>query len=915
MKKKVLALLLSASMAVGIAANPMEGMEANAAAYPQEDAAENAAAYLEGEAAENIASNLEDVPAQLAENTGDWVEQADNMEDWDWAEQGDGTISIISYKGNAAQVEVPSILDGREVTEIGCQVFYGNETMTDITIPNTIKVIQEEAFAYCSGLNHVTLPEGVVSLEDDAFYCAGLASIALPESLEKIGENTFAGCENLLCIQIPDQVISIGGNAFSCCNQLEDVIFPKSLKKIEEGTFDGCENLRYIEIPDSVVSIGDRAFSSCDKLKYIKFSKSLEEIGESAFSYCASLEELDFPEGLMVIGASAFSECSALANIILPNSLARIGSQALERCSCLTDIYIPGNVTSIESDAFLGCDALEKIDVAGENAVFSSLDGVLFNQEKTELLRFPGGKDMESYEVPSSVQKIGDYAFGNEEDTTGVSISMPDSVQEIGAYAFCGYGAGDIRLPKDLKSIRDYAFAYSSCEEIEIPSGVTHIGQGAFSDSDSLTSIHVDAANPSFCSQDGILFDKEKTGLFAYPGGITREKYSVPSGVARILPRAFSGNENLKEVLLPGSVLEIGQYAFKDMELTEVTIVNPQCVIGEGGSDEGSDYDEVFSSNVKINGYRDSTAQAYAQKYGIPFQSISGEICEHEYKEIVTTPPTCVQKGIKTFTCSKCGDSYTDEIPMDLTAHEYTEQVTWPSTCSQIGVKEYICSICGDSYTKKMPMVGHDYQMVTVKATTSKDGSIQKKCKFCGDVSEVVPIAYPKAITISKPSVTYNGKAQKISVNVKDSAGKAVASTHYSVSYSSNKNVGEATVTIKFRGNYTGSVKKTFRILPKGTSLSKISAKSKGFLAKWKKQAAQTDGYQIQYSTNSKFKGKDTKTVSIKKNGTTSKSVSKLKAKKKYYVRIRTYKAVKIKGKNVTLYSAWSKAKAIKTKK
>lgn len=92
-------------------------------------------------------------------------------------------------------------------------------------------------------------------------------------------------------------------------------------------------------------------------------------------------------------------------------------------------------------------------------------------------------------------------------------------------------------------------------------------------------------------------------------------------------------------------------------------------------------------------------------------------------------------------------------------------------------------------------------------------------------------------------------------------------------------------------------------------------AKPKGFSAKWKKQASQTNGYQLQYSTNSKFKGKDAKTVSIKKNRTTSKSVSKLKAKKKYYVRIRTYKTVKIKRKNVTLYSAWSKAKTVKTKK
>lgn len=142
------------------------------------------------------------------------------------------------------------------------------------------------------------------------------------------------------------------------------------------------------------------------------------------------------------------------------------------------------------------------------------------------------------------------------------------------------------------------------------------------------------------------------------------------------------------------------------------------------------------------------------------------------------------------------------------------------------------------------------------------------------------------------------------------------SNTDYTVSLPKGmKNVGRYTVTVTLKGNYKGTVKMTFDIVPKGTSISKVTAKKKGFTVKWKKQSSQTTGYEIAYSTNRKFAKKDAKTIVVKKSKTTSKSVSKLKAKKKYFVRIRTYKSVKVNGKTVKLYSGWSKAKTVTTKK
>ena len=173
-----------------------------------------------------------------------------------------------------------------------------------------------------------------------------------------------------------------------------------------------------------------------------------------------------------------------------------------------------------------------------------------------------------------------------------------------------------------------------------------------------------------------------------------------------------------------------------------------------------------------------------------------------------------------------------------------------------------------------------------------------------------------KSISLSKTSFTYNGKNRKPSVTVKDTKGNTLKKgTDYTVSYPKNcKKVGQYTVTIKFKGNYTGSTKKTYCIHPKGTSLSEVKAKSKSFTAKWKKQTTQTRGYRLQYATDKKFK-KNVKNVTIKKNKTTSQTVKKLKAKKKYYVRIRTYQTIKVNGKEKKLYSDWSKTKNVTVKK
>ena len=238
------------------------------------------------------------------------------------------------------------------------------------------------------------------------------------------------------------------------------------------------------------------------------------------------------------------------------------------------------------------------------------------------------------------------------------------------------------------------------------------------------------------------------------------------------------------------------------------------------------------------------------------------------------------------------------------------------ATCTTAGYTgDTYCKTCNKKLStgKSIAAKGHSTTIKTQKATASKDGKITTTCTRCGTTTKTVKIAKVSKIKLSKTKYTYNGKKQTPSVTVKDSKGKELkVNADYKVKLpSGRKNVGTYEVKITFKGSkYSGSKTLSYTINPKSTKLSKVSAKKKGFEAKWEKQSTQTKGYQIQYSTDSKFKSGN-KTVTVNKNSTTKKTISKLKAKKKYYVRIRTYKTV---GKQ-KYYSDWSKSVKVTTKK
>ena len=297
-------------------------------------------------------------------------------------------------------------------------------------------------------------------------------------------------------LTIPDtidgkKVTSIGYRAFYDCRSLTSITILEGVTSIGKEAFYGCSGLTSLTISNSVTSIGNEAFGVCSSLTSITIPDSVTSIGDSTFSSCSGLTSITMPNSVTSIGNGAFGWCENLTSIIIPDSVTSIGTSAFFSCSSLTSITIPNSVTSIGNGAFYGCSSLTNINVSNNNKNYSSIDGVLFNKNKTVIIQYPIKKDGTSYAIPNSVTSIGDSAFSQCSSLT--SITLPDGVTSIGGNAFedCS-SLTSITIPNGVTSIGEGAFYWCvSLTNITIPKGVTSIGNEAFRYCDSLTSITI----------------------------------------------------------------------------------------------------------------------------------------------------------------------------------------------------------------------------------------------------------------------------------------------------------------------------------------------------------------------------------------------------------------------------------------
>ncbi|MDR1839583.1 MAG: leucine-rich repeat protein [Treponema sp.] len=331
-----------------------------------------------------------------------------------------------------------------------------------------------------------------------------------------------------------------------------------------------------------VTSIGGGAFSDCSSLTSVIIPSSVTYIGGGAFSNCSSLTSVTIPSSVTSINMHTFISCRSLTSVTIPSSVTSIDIYAFSGCSSLTSIAIPSSVTSMDPTVFSGCSSLSNITVDSRNPACASIEGVLFDKSIRTIILYPAGKTARTYTIPSSVTKIGFYAFFNCSSLT--SVTIPSSVTSIGDYAFfyCS-NLTSITIPSSVTSIGNDAFSScSSLTSIAIPLSVTSIGDSPFSFCSSLTNITVDSRNPAYASIEGVLFDKNIQTIISYPAGKTARTYIIPSSVMSISIVTFSDCASLTSITIPSSVTSIDFAAFfRCSSLTSVTI--PSSVTSIGG--------------------------------------------------------------------------------------------------------------------------------------------------------------------------------------------------------------------------------------------------------------------------------------------------------------------------------------------
>ena len=570
-------------------------------------------------------------------------------------ELNDGTLEISKYVGNSATSAtyvIPGEINGKKVTQIGDSAFTVCTSLTSVTIPDGVTSIDEAAFWGCTSLTSVTIPDSVTSIKSKAFFnCTSLKSVTIPASVTNINIGDYAlgyyeiyntdSCEwemyKVDGFKI-NYVKNTYGHMYAFKNGFTDEACLLA-NELDDGTLEITKyagNSATYVIPGEingkkVTEIGDSTFKGCTELTSITIPDGVIGIGNNAFSGCTSLETVTIPASVTYVGNSAFYGCTSLKSVTVPESVTYIGGYAFAECYSLKYADIPANVTGIGTSPFYNCRSLENINTDEANKWYTTVDGVLYDKDKTELINYPAGKKDSSYVIPEGIRTIREKAFYG--CLNLCELTIPDSVTEIESGAFeCSslisdeYGtikyvdgwvvgsghtanvvlkdgtrgiafeafSGDgiiekVTMPDTVKYINGCAFENcTNLSEVLLSSSLENIERGAFLNCSNLADIVIPDSVISITSDafyNTALLNKQNTPVkYAGKWVITAEdcdKIVIKDGTKCIASYAFSSCTSLTDITIPDSVTMIGDYAFATCNsLTEIKIPNNVKSIG-----------------------------------------------------------------------------------------------------------------------------------------------------------------------------------------------------------------------------------------------------------------------------------------------------------------------------------------------
>lgn len=357
----------------------------------------------------------------------------------------EGAIICGCERACSGELVIPETLGGQRVCGIE-DAFLDCKSLQSIVIPACVSKVTSDIFGFCLSLEAFKVAQdnpnlcsldGVLFSKDMTqlfqYPQAKVGAYTVPEGVKSIRALAFTYCHGLTSIKIPDSTMDIGFDSFHMCIRLENALLPNGLQKLENGAFQNCLFLSTINIPESVVSIENGAFHECRRLTALTLPKHLRRIGLNAFAGCAGLEEVIIPKDTAEIGPGAFSECTSL----------------------------------------------KSIDVDLCNPTFRSINGVLFDNAKAELVQYPAGRSG-AYTIPEWTLSIRGQAFSGCSHLS--EIHFPDTVHAIGrlAFSYC-VGMESVSLPCSLQAVNEGTFAYcKNLREVRVPSNVDTVGNHPF---------------------------------------------------------------------------------------------------------------------------------------------------------------------------------------------------------------------------------------------------------------------------------------------------------------------------------------------------------------------------------------------------------------------------------------------------